>query len=113
MAKATRPVFWAGLVGVPLCAITAYAYYYWYQELGARGFGYIYNAMVLYVPFRRAQICLGLALVAGLLTFELTHKHLSRTWRYGYVIVLGFGAALFVVGWIVSAFAVTPYWHHP
>ncbi|PYK01138.1 MAG: hypothetical protein DME23_04730 [Verrucomicrobia bacterium] len=89
------------------------AYYYWYHVLIARGFGYVYNASVLYTPFRRAQFGLAIALAAGLITFELTRKHLSRAWRYGYVIVIAFGIALFVVRWIISAFAVTPFWHHP
>ena len=113
MPQATRPVFWAGLVGVPLLATTLVAYYYWYHVLVARGFGYLYNASLLYPPFRRAQFCLAIVLVAGLLTLELTRKHLSRPLRYSYVLVIGFGIALFVVGWIINAFAGTPFWHHP
>jgi hypothetical protein len=113
LRESTRPVFWAGLVGLPLIMATVIAYYYWYHVLVARGFGLLYNASLLYTPFRWARLGLAIALAVGLITFELTRKHLSRPWRYGYVVVIGLGSALFVVGWIIRAFAVPPFWHHP
>jgi hypothetical protein len=109
----TRPIFWAGLVGLPLVIITVWAYYYWYQMLVARGYGYMYNDIKFQVPFRLARYCLAAAVCVGLVTLELTRRHIPKYWRYGYVLILGFGMALFAVSWIVRHFAVTPFWHHP
>jgi len=113
MTRSTRPVFWAGLVGIPLVTITACAYYYWYHMLVARGYGYIQNAIFLDGPFRLARLCLAFALPVGLVTFQLTHRHLTLPWRIGYTVVISLAIAFFVVGWIIGAFAVTPFWHEP
>ena len=109
----TRPIFWAWLVGVPLLVITLGAYYYWYQMLLAQGYGYVFNDMMYQTPFRLARCCLATALCVGYVTYELTRGHLPKLLRGAYVLVLGFGIALFAVSWIVRHFAVTPFWHHP
>jgi hypothetical protein len=111
MTQSTRPVFWAGLVGLPLVAITACAYYYWYQILVARGYGYIQNMIFLDAPFRRVRLCLAIALPIGLLTFQLTRRYLTLPWRIGYTVVIALAIAFFVVGWIIRAFGTTPFWH--
>jgi len=113
MTRSVRPVFWAGLVGVPFLAITAWAYYYWYHVLVARGHGYIQNSIYLYGPFRRARLGLAITLPIGLLTFQLTHKHLALPWRIGYTAVIALAVAFFVVRWIIEVFGVTPFWHEP
>jgi hypothetical protein len=109
----TRPIFWAGLVGLPLLIITVWAYYYWYQMLLARGYGYTYNAMKFQTPFRLARYCLAVGVCIGAVTLQLTRRHIPKFWRYAYVLVLALGVALFAVGWIVQQFAATPFWHHP
>jgi hypothetical protein len=108
-----RPVFWAGLVGIPLLLATVYAYYVWYQVLIARGYGYVQDAIWLYAPFKEARWNLGIGLVLGFITYELTRPSLSRGWRLGYVVVLGMGVVLFAVNWIVTQFGPEPWWHHP
>jgi hypothetical protein len=109
----TRPTFWAGLTGAVLLVITAGAYYYWYQVLVARGYGYMYNAMKYQTGFALTRFCLFVALCVGCATYELTRQRLSKLCRSAYLLLLGFGIALFAVHWIVLHFAVAPFWHHP
>jgi hypothetical protein len=100
-------------VAVPLVLVTAYAYYFWYQMLVARGYGYVFNAGKYSGEFQQARLFLLIALVVGVLTFQLTRRSLAKSWRIGYVTVLGLGIALFAIHWIIVHFGPTPWWHHP
>ena len=112
MLHSTRSVFWAKLVGVHLLLVTSYAFYFWHKMLVVRAGGYFNDYMVLSPPFRQARFILLIVLFAGLVTYGLTRRFLTRAWRISYVIVLGLGIALFVVDWIAHQFGTTPWWHH-
>lgn len=113
LAHSTRPVFWAGLVGVPLLCVTAYAYYIWYHVLMARGYGQMFDAGKYYGELRRAGFFLLIALLIGIPTYGLTKRFLNKSWRIGYVMVLSLGIALVAVHWLIEQFGPTPWWHHP
>ena len=89
-----------------------YTYYLWYHVLVARGFGYLYNAMKYQPMFRLGRVVLLIALVSGLINYELIRSSLHRIWRIGYLSIITLGIAHFVVHWIVVSFGPTPFWHH-
>ena len=110
MKEYLKSVFLAKLAMTPILFLTAYLYYLWYQVLVARGFGYLFNGMKYQMPFMFARLLLLIATILGFIIYQFTRKSLPIYWRIGYVLIIGFGIAHFIVHWIILQFGPEPFW---
>jgi hypothetical protein len=110
MKQFAKSLLAAKLMLIPLLFFVACTYYFWYQVLLARGFGYGFNAMKYRMPFAFARLLLLMAILLGLIAYHRSRNFLPIPWRVGYVLIVGFGIAHFIVHWIIIQFGPEPFW---
>ena len=93
-----------------LLAVTLYAYWVWYRCVRAQMHASVNDAIRTSPAYFAMGPYLAWSLAMGLLAFECTRRRLPRFWRWAYVLLIGFGGAVFAVHWIQARFGPRAFW---
>jgi hypothetical protein len=95
-----------GSTGAVLLAFVAFGVYTWVRVLQVIPYSTSCATTLVQISHQSAAVrpfFLG-ALAIGIVVFEFSRRQLRRSWRFAYLITLGFGAALLVAPWVVDWF---------